>query len=180
MRRTALLLAIVASLAVAFTVQSATKPAGKLKVVVPGVALELKIAEKPVPVPNGREVPLPAGTYNPAKITCYAPDKTSGKQVMWSIQCITAFGEVKELAVAEGETLEVKAGPPFTIKPIIYKASVKAGQKTVPIGLSILGAAKESYLTSSIMKGLAKVPPPRLRVVDEKGTLLGEGAFEYG
>jgi hypothetical protein len=171
---------VLLSLAVAFTAESASNTTGKLKVSTPGVMLELKMGTKPTPVPNGREIPLPVGAYTPAKITCYAKQGAGKKPEMWSIQSTGPFGTLKEISVTEGQVTDVTAGPPFTLTAGVSKATMKAGVKTVPISLRITGAAGEIYSPATIMKDKTKMPAPQVRVLDEKGAVLAQGAFEYG
>ena len=180
MRRVPLLAAVLLSLAVAFTAESASNTTGKLKVSTPGVMLELKMSNKPTPVPNGREIPLPVGAYTPAKITCYAKQGAGKKPEMRSIQSTGPFGDLKQISVTEGQLTEVTAGPPFTLTAGVSKATIKAGVKTVSIGLKIVGAAGEVYSPATIMKDKTKMPAPQVRVLDEKGAVLAQGAFEYG
>lgn len=178
MKRFPLLLVLAMCMAVAVTVHSAPTAAGKLKVATPGVVLELKINGKPVPVPNGREIPLPVGTYQPALITANAQAKT-GKAEIWSIKCTSAFGNLKQIEVKEGELTDINAGPPFVVKPIMYAMTEKGG-KVQPIGLAIIGQAGEMYNSGTIMKGMTRVPAPQIRIVDEGGKIITQGAFEYG
>lgn len=179
MKRLSLLVTVLVCLGAAFTVQSATKPTGTLKVDTPGVLLELKIDGKAVPVPNGKEVPLPADTYKPAQITCgaQAPGKT--KPEVWTIKSTGPFGKVATIEVTEGKLTTLEAGPPLVLKATVRKANA-AGGKVVSVGLAILGKAGESYNASTIMKGLTKVPPPEIQIRDEKGGVLAQGKFEYG
>ncbi|MBE3132220.1 MAG: hypothetical protein IMZ55_02005 [Acidobacteria bacterium] len=180
MKRLPLLLVVLLSLAVAFSAESAARPTGKLKVSTPGVVLELKMGAKPAPLPNGREVPLPVGSYQPAKITCYAPQAGGKKPEMWSIECKGPFGELKEISVTEGEVADVQAGAPFQLKPVISSMTTKAGVRSIPIGFTITGKAGEAYSASTIMKNKIRVPAPQVKILDEKGTVLAQGTFEYG
>jgi hypothetical protein len=121
MRKIAVPLAILACLAMAFTVQSAGKPTGSFKVATPGVVLELKTgntpADKPMPVPTGKDVQLPVGTYTPASITCYAQGAGArGKAEMWSIKSIGPFGKLATIDVAESAPAVIEAGAPLLLK----------------------------------------------------------------
>ncbi|HUU10893.1 MAG TPA: hypothetical protein VM431_10200 [Phycisphaerae bacterium] len=179
MKRLSLLVTVLVCLGAAFTVQSATKPTGTLKVATPGVLLELKIDGKAVPVPNGREVPLPADTYKPAQITCGAQAPGKGKPQVWTIKSSGPFGKLATIDVTEGKLSSVEAGAPLVLKASVGKANA-AGGKVVTVGLSILGKAGESYNPATVMKGLTKVPPPEVQIRDEKGGVLSQGKFEYG
>jgi len=175
MKRISLAVAVVFCLAAAFTVQSATKPVGTIKVVSPGVGLELKIGEKPAPVPNGKEVPLPPATYTPFRITCGA----KGPSEIWTIKSTGPFGELKDIIVAEGQVTNIEAGQPFKIKVSVSNPS---GDKAQPalIGMMIVGKSGEVYTANTLMKGLSIAPKPQFKIVDESGTTLAKGEFEYG
>ena len=173
MRKISLAVAVAFCLAAAFTVQSATK--GTIKVVSPGIALELKIGTTPAPVPTGKEVPMAPGTYTPARITCGA----KGPGEIWTIKSTGPFGELKEIIVAEGQVTNIEAGPPFTVKVSVSNPS-GAGGKPALIGMMIIGKSGEVYAPNTLMKGLSVGPKPQFKIVDEKGTTITQGAFEYG
>jgi hypothetical protein len=178
MRKISLAVAVVFCLAAAFTVQSATKPVGTIKVVSPGVGLELKIGDKPAPVPNGKEVPLPPATYTPFRITCGAK---AGAEI-WTIKCTgpgPLFGQLKEIIVADGQVTNIEAGQPFAIKVSIANPN-GAGGKPALIGMSIVGKSGEVYTANTLMKGLSVAPKPQFKITDDKGTTLTKGEFEYG
>jgi hypothetical protein len=181
MKKLSLAVAVVVCFAAAFTVESATKATGTLKVVSPGVALELKIGDKPAPVPNGKELPMPAGTYTPFRITCGAQQAAgNGPPVLWTIKSVASFGKLSQIIVAEGQVTNVEAGPPFTLKVGVSKPTTTGGQPAVLIGIAILGKSNESYAANTLMKGLSLAPPPQFKIVDDKGTTLAQGNFEYG
>ena len=174
MRKISLVVAVAFCLAAAFTVQSATKT-GTLKVVSPGVALELKMGSMPAPVPNGKEVKMAPGTYTPFRVTCGA----KGPGELWTIKSAGPFGKLTEIVVAEGQVTEVEAGAPFTIKVSVSNPTGEGGKPAL-IGMSILGKANEVYAPNTLMKGLSIAPKPQFKIVDEKGTTLAKGEFEYG
>ena len=177
MKRFSLLLVVALSLVVAMTVQSATRPTGALKVPT-GLGLELKIDNKPVSVPTGKEVSLPAGTYVPATLTAGA--QANGKGEVWTIKSTGPFGSIAKIEVKEGCTSTIDAGPPLTLKPIVYKATKGKTGTVMPIGVVIVGKAGEVYAANSIRKGQTSVPAPQVKISDEKGTVLASGNFEYG
>jgi hypothetical protein len=175
MRRISLAVAVVFCLAAAFTVQSATKPVGTIKVVSPGVGLELKIGDKPAPVPNGKEVPVPPATYTPFRITCGAK---AGAEI-WTIKSTGPFGDLKDIIVAEGQVTNIEAGQPFKIKVMVSNPSGDKGQPAL-IGMMIVGKSGEVYTANTLMKGLSIAPKPQFKITDESGTTLAKGDFEYG
>jgi len=214
MRRMSLAVVVLLSVVVAFTVQSAPAAStGILKVVTPGVVVELKTGDKPtdkpLAIPNGKDVPLPVGVYKLAAITCYAQAPGKGaKPEMWSIKSLGPFGKLQTIDVQEGATTTVEAGGPFVLKAMVsgpVKASAGAppqvyaapritvtspkgtlaapaapGGKMILVSLAIVGKAGESYNSGTIMKGMTQAPAPQLRILDEKGTVLQQANFEYG
>jgi len=179
MKRISFLVVVAVCLLVALTVQSATRPTGAIKV--PAyLVLDLKIDNKPVTVPSGREVTMPAATYVPACITAQAAAPGKTKAEIWSIKCTGPFGQVASIAVQEGATSTIDAGPPFTLKPIVYAATNTPQGKVLPIGLAIIGKAGEQYAANTLKKGMSSVPPPQFQILDETGKVLTQGAFEYG
>jgi hypothetical protein len=185
MKRWSLVMAVTLSLALAVTVQSATKPTGILKVPV-GLSLELKVDGKPSLVPTGRDVPSPVGTYTPASLT-YGAMTTTGTgnyarqgPPAWSIMVAPPnWGKLKEIKIVEGETTTIEAGPPLTLKTQIYGTETKNGVKTIPISIRIYGKAGELYDYNTLKKG--GVPTMAgLQIVDEKDKVLAQGMLPFG
>ncbi|MBM4018549.1 MAG: hypothetical protein FJ288_09525 [Planctomycetes bacterium] len=179
MKRMSVVLAAVLCVGVALTVQSAARPTGAIKVPA-HLALELKVDNKPVAVPSGREITMLAGTYTPASLTAQATANNKGKPEVWSIKSTGPFGQLQQIEIKEGCTSAIDAGPPFTLKAIVYKAATSPQGKVVPIGFAIVGKAGEVYAANSLRKGQSVTTPPQFQILDEKGTVLTQGAFAYG
>ena len=181
MKRFSLAAVIALSLALAVTVQSATQPTGALNVP-SGMGLELKIAGKtvPVPVPTGKDVPLPAGKYQPASLTCGAIAPTTKE--IWSIKCLgPTWGKIANIQVTEGQTTTLEAGPPFTLKTVVYKTETAPnGGKVVPVTLHVYGKAGELYDLNTFRRGALQAPNLTLQIVDEQGKVLASGILPYG
>ena len=179
MKRISFLVVAAGCLLVALTVQSATRPTGAIKV--PAyLVLDLKIDDKPVTVPSGREITMPAATYTPACITAQAAAPGKTKPEIWSIKCTGPFGQVASIEVQEGATSTIDAGPPLTLKPSISAATNTPQGKVVTIGFAIIGKAGEYYAANTLKKGMSSTPPPQFQILDEAGKVLTQGAFEYG
>jgi len=181
MNRVALAMLVAFSLVAALTVQSATKPTGILKVPV-GMVLELKVNNKPAQVPTGRDVPMLPGTYEPASLTCgaTAPGLKGGPE-LWTIKVAPPnWGKIKEIPIQAGATTTVEAGPPFTLKTLVYKAETAGGANVIPFTLRVFGKAGEMYDLNTFKKGLSQAPQVALQVVDEKGNVLASGTLGYG
>jgi hypothetical protein len=175
------LLAVAVLAIAAMTVQSASKPTGALKVPA-NLLLELKVDNKPVAVPSGKEVSIAAGTYVPAGLTAQAVGAALGKKgaEIWSIKSTGPFGKLAQIVVQEGATSEIDAGPPFTLRAMVGKATTTPQGKVVSISFAIIGKAGETYAPNTLKKGLSLAPPPQFQILDEKGTVLAQGNFEYG
>jgi hypothetical protein len=179
MRKISLLAVAVLALA-AMTVQSASRPMGTIKVPA-SLMLELKVDNKPVSVPSGKEVSMAAGSYVPAGITAQAVGAgTDGRAEVWSIKSTGPFGKLQKINIVEGATSEIVAGPPFTIKVMVSKATNTPQGKVVSVSFAILGKAGEQYAANTLKKGLSLAPPPQVQILDGKGTVLSQGNFEYG
>jgi len=181
MKRGLLILVVAVSLLAALTVQSATKPTGTLRVPA-GLALELKVAGKPVAVPTGRDLPLPVGTYEPATVTCRGtmPAATGGAGV-WSLKATgPTWGKLRDIRIQEGEATAIDAGPPFALKTLVYRTESTAAGKVVPLTIRIFGKAGELYDLNTFKKGMSQAPQLALKILDEKGSVLASGTLPYG
>lgn len=179
MKKIALVMAAVLAMA-GMTVRSTSKPTGKIKVP-PGLLLELKIDGKPVLVPSGRECPMPPGTYAPASVTAQAAgEEVGGKREIWSITSSGPFGKLAQIEIKEGATTTIGAGPPFALNATVSKAQNTPQGKVVRISLQVLGKMGEVYAPNTLRKGRTVAPAPQFEILDEKGTSLAKGNFEYG
>jgi hypothetical protein len=174
-------LVLVAVLALAASaVQSADKPTGNIKAPA-DLLLELKVANKPLAIPSGKEFPLPVGAYGPVSITAQAAgEEVNGKREIWSITSSGPFGKLAQIEVKEGATTTIDAGPPLVLKATVSKAQNTPQGKTVAINLAVFGKAGEKYAPSTLRKGQTVAPAPQFEILDEKGTSLAKGNFEYG
>lgn len=179
MKKIALVTAAVLATA-AMTVRSASAPTGRIKVPA-GLLLELKIDGKPVLVPSGTECPMPAGTYAPDSVTARAEgEEVGGKRDIWSITSRGPFGRLAEIEIKDGATTPIDAGPPFVLNATVSKAQSTPEGKVVRIGLQVLGRMGEVYAPNTLRKGRTVAPAPQWEVLDERGTSLAKGDFEYG
>lgn len=179
MRKISLLGVAVLAMA-AMTVQSVSAPTGSIKVPA-NLLLELKVDNKPVLIPSGKEVPLSVGKYAPASVTAQVVgDEVNGKRDIWSITSSGPFGKLAQVEIKEGATIAIDAGPPFTLKATVSKAKDTPQGKTVAINLAVLGKMDEQYAPNTLRKGQTVAPAPTFEILDEKGTSLVKGNFEYG
>jgi hypothetical protein len=179
MKRISLLAVAILALG-ALAVQSASTPTGALKVPA-NLLLELKVDNKPVAVPSGKEVSIASGTYTPAGLTAQAVGAgANGKAEIWSIKSTGPFGKLAQIEVKEGCTSEIDAGPPLTLKATVSKARETPQGKVVSINLAILGKAGEVYAPSTMRKGQSVAPAPQFQILNEKSAVLAQGSLEYG
>jgi len=176
MKRISLVMVAVLALG-ALSVQSASKPTGIIKVPA-SILLELKVDNKPVAVPSGKELSMVTGTYIPASITAQVAD--NAKREIWSITSTGPFGKLAQIQIKEGETTAIDAGPPLTLKATVSKATTTPQGKVVRINLQVLGKMGEQYAPSTLRKGQTVATAPQFQIVDEKGAILQQGSFEYG
>ncbi|MBP7052534.1 MAG: hypothetical protein KBE65_16090 [Phycisphaerae bacterium] len=130
-------------------------------------------ADQWMTVPAGqKELSLPVGKYSMARVIVRAAD-ASGSTL--EAACTRDFGTLSLFEVKAGETTRLDIGPPFTCTPRVAKTD----DGTVSIEPILTGRAGEEY--SIIVKRNGKsVPAPAMTIVDEKGTVLETGKFEYG
>jgi hypothetical protein len=115
---------------------------------------------------------LPAGSYTTRMLQLKKTDKVGRT---WILTCYGGTaGELNRFTIREGETRQMEAGPPLTIRTA---ASPEGGD--VSIGFSILGRAGEQY-RPDVRKDGERQPAPKLRIVDKSGKELVKDSFQYG
>jgi hypothetical protein len=163
----------VAAAGLAFYLYVQLQPEGFIKIDTAGAELQLrgdrfgttKTASSSGPVM------LSAGTYRPQHLVI-----TTGQNGdRWRIESLGPWGKLEQIEIKENQTTVLEFGSPFTIKPEVSKSS----PQQVSIGLSIVGKAGEQY-RNLITKNNEPVPPPKVKIVDEAGTVLAAGVFAYG
>ena len=78
------------------------------------------------------------------------------------------------ITVTKGQTTTLKFGPPLNVK-----TEVESAGRQVSIGLLITGQSGERY-NPQLTKNGSFLEAPKLKIVDEAGTVLASGKFEYG
>ena len=164
-------------LLVAGATQCGKADPGFVRVMNPGVTLQLKSGRRTHTVSStGGRVSLPSGTYTPVGITVSQEDTSApgGRSGVWTLRSYGPFGELGHIKVKPGETTAVDAGPPFTLKT----ESVQRGS-VVYLSLAVYGACGEEYSPGVIVDGRVQ-SPPRFSIIDETGKTVHTGSFEYG
>ena len=122
-------------------------------------------------IKSGQEpVALRAREYRPKRLSIAM--KENGNT--WRIDSRGPWGNLSQIEVKNDQTSVLKLGPPLLIKPKVHRSGSRAS-----IDFSIIGQAGERY-GNSIMKNNRRVSAPKLKIVDETGTVLASGKFEYG
>jgi len=161
--------AIIAALILAFRLYP--HHTGYMKIETPGLMLNLHrstwghVTLGPSTEPKAFRV----GTYTPSYANYVQKDNAD----TWQLHCRWSR-TVTGIQVHEGETAVLDFGPPFQWKP-----DVKRMGHIVSMGLALTGRGGERY-DVGVQKNGRLLPAPKLSVVDEAGTLLGAGQFEYG
>ena len=92
----------------------------------------------------------------------------------WQLDSRGPWGKLSTIKVSNNNTTVLKLGPPFLIKPKARKSG-----SSVSIDFAVIGQASEQYQNFA-RKNNRAVPAATLEIVDEAGTVLASGKFEYG
>jgi hypothetical protein len=84
------------------------------------------------------------------------------------------MGKLGSIRIEADRTTKLTSGPPLTLK-----TDARNAQGVVSVGLTIVGRAGEVYSAGAEENG-RQLPAPRLRILDERGRIAAQGAFEYG
>jgi len=121
-------------------------------------------------LPDGK-TELPPGAY--MAILAFL-SRTEAEGAKWKLSGGRDPGKLVKFEIQQGKTLRIKAGPPLVLKTDVIKQS-----GVVSIGFSAVGQAGEAYAGGAEKDG-KRVDAPTLKILDEKGKVLAEGAFKYG
>jgi len=167
-------LAIIVAACLAVYICFYLQPKGFIKIDAAGAELQLRggrFGTKKT-VSSTAPVTLSAGAYRPQRLSITV--KQGGDT--WGIESSgRSWGTLEQIEVKSGQTTTLHLGPPFTIKPEVRKNN----PQQVSVGLSIVGKAGEQY-RNVVTKNNATVSAPKIKIVDEAGTVLASGNFEYG
>jgi hypothetical protein len=92
----------------------------------------------------------------------------------WQLESRGPWGKLSTIRVQNNETTVLKLGPPFQIKTKALYTGTK-----VSIDFAIIGQAGEHY-RNSIIQNNKRAPAAKLKIIDEAGSVLASGKFEYG
>jgi hypothetical protein len=125
----------------------------------------------------GHQWQLPAGKYMAIDAALEQRDASGYLRTLpcSSSSAMVHLGPLNFFVIKPGETTSVRIGSPFTVKADVQQA----GQGEVTINALLVGCAGEEYQVGW-RQGGAALPSPAFKIVDEKGTVLAAGKFEYG
>ncbi|HSW02134.1 MAG TPA: hypothetical protein VLI39_18365 [Sedimentisphaerales bacterium] len=128
-------------------------------------------------LPSGRQWQLPAGRYK--AIDAFIK-KTDASGDVWTFSSdsssgSTHLGPLDFFEIKPGETTSVRIGLPFVVKADVQRA----GSGIVSIRPVLVGCADEEY-QANFRRNYRRPPERTFKIVDEKGTVLETGKFEYG
>ena len=92
----------------------------------------------------------------------------------WQLESRGPWGDLSAIRVKNNDTTVLQLGPPFQIKPKVRFTGTK-----VSIDFEIIGQAGERY-RNTIMLNNKRAPAPKVKIIDEAGSVLASGKFEYG
>jgi hypothetical protein len=163
-------LAIVIAVVCLIAIYLSSLPKGQIKIDTPGAEIQLRGRFGTKTILSKGPVSVGAGLYR----TQHLQIKTKRDGDAWQIESLGPWGTLEQIEVKENQTTALKLGPPFLVKP-----EVESRPTAVSIGLTITGQAGEQY-RNAITKNNQRIPPAKIKILDEAGATLVSGNFEYG
>jgi len=148
---------------------------GHLAVDSPNTSLDLKLwsdAANQVLSSRTNEWTLPVGRYQTVSAKLHLCDPNNDD---WVFPMRPDFGIVRSFEIQPGCVTRLRAGPPFILTTNVEKGYAN----TLLISPTLVGCTGEGYQFDFGRNG----PRPserEFKIVDEKGTVLETGKFEYG
>jgi len=138
-------------------------------------SLDLKLwsdAANQVLSPKTNEWSLPVGRYQTVSAVLHLYDPNGND---WIFPMGPDFGALRSFEIQPDRVRQLRPGPPFVLRTHVEKG--QAG--TLIISLTLAGCTGEEYRLDFGRNG--RRPSERMfKIVDEKGTVLETGKFEYG
>jgi len=177
---------------------------GKVKVATPGLIVRIKVPEDKtygqgkvmrnqadyagIPLPCGKEVPMPEGKYEVGSVTVFQEAKDeNGIPVTWSMTTENGLGKLHDFTVKADETVVLEGGGPFKIKVDLkfWPENNDSQSKTrsdhpmqgVSIKVRYVGKSGEEYVPR-LMKGRNDSPTaPQVRIWAQDGTMIKSAVY---
>jgi hypothetical protein len=166
-------LLLLAGIAVALVAVCAlARGGGALVLATPGAELHLqsRFGSSMVLRSGSPPAAVRARAYRPTSLTLTAEQGGA----TWQLHSGGPWGQVARIRVPRGRTTFVAVGPPLQIRP---QVEIYPGQ--VRVGLCLVGRAGEKY-ENSILKDNRRISGPHVMIVDQAGTMLASGQFQFG
>jgi len=128
---------------------------------------------KNVNVTSGAATVVKTGSYRPVRV--HITKKQGADQ--WSIFGVGPWGQLQKIRVRTNQTVTLKLGPPFIMKPQI---STQRNLRNINIGLVLKGQAQEGYAASSAMKNGIRLPEPVINIMDMNDMMIATDKMAYG
>lgn len=146
---------------------------GTLQNISPGFRFQLLKGDEVLSISSeGKEAPLPVGTYRFHQCSFAARDK---KNALWTLEGKPLERE-KTFEIKEGEITAVEIGPPLSLAVLAEKGTVP---ETYSLSFKIYGTSGEEY--TAFLRDGKRVNPPEFKVFPKGGkNLVKKGKFEYG
>lgn len=132
---------------------------------------------KPVLV-DGTAV-LPVGTYEFQTCVVAATGSGPAAAMSWAYK----YEPRTKIAIEAGKTTTMRCGPPLELRVTAKKAvgGQSALTRQVEINVAVVGTGGEQYIRHVRGADLTtRTGPPRFRILDETGSEIASGQFEYG
>jgi hypothetical protein len=176
MKKRDILISIAIIVAAALFLFSHSRGKGQIKIDAGDADATLRLRRawfpKDVLIKSGYEpvVTMPARVYRPKRLSI----STKQDGDTWLLYCNGPWGKLSKILVKNNDTTVLKLGPPIQIKSVVNHAGSR-----VFIDFNIIGKAGEHY-NGVVMRNNKRIPAPKVKIIDEVGTVLATGNFEYG
>jgi hypothetical protein len=148
------------------------QPTGKLQVANDRWELELASERLVLRLEGGKApLPVPAGSYRLASYVQHTAATSEGRR--GGFRCMYG-GRGGTVSVAAGATVHPQLGT-----PLVAGVSVQKRVGRLYLNLALHDAAGGRVVTLQLPTG-GRPPPPTVKVLDEKGNVVHEGAMRYG
>ena len=171
-----IVISVIIVVLIGLTIFYYSQQTGYLRIEVPGFEADLNLrgrwSNKTISLSSNEPVRIQAGTYKPDRIVVRL---AKASDQWWSILCRREpWGKLSTINITKTNTTTLEFGPPFLIH-----TDVKQRNRTVSIGLALIGQAGEHY-SPQVLTDKGPLSAPAITIVDESNKELATGKFEYG
>ena len=148
-------------------------------VIAAGILVRLRNSPSSPPTAEPESVSEPALVLTPEPVPVSAPLPEPTQEIVFSSLAVKDNSGADWYLALAGVPPEARDSGTKPGAPLSVKADVQGFGQSISIGLIIEGQAGEVYEPGAAKNG-RKRPAPKFTVLDEAGTVLGSGSFEYG